>query len=156
MSSAFTVINYGATGGFPSANDPGPSVRGNQFFAGGYAALSTATQTIDVSASASDINTETALVDFSGWLGGFASDTDTVTLSVAFFKGNTNLGGRRNWPGNSYDRHRRRRSLRAPVMEPQSAKAHCPATRYQGGVLIRDNKPNRPARSSREKKIKTL
>ena len=40
-SSAFTVVPYGAPGGFPASIDPGPSDRQNQFFSGGNAASST-------------------------------------------------------------------------------------------------------------------
>src|SRR5271169_665406 len=48
-SSAFTVVPYGAAGGFPQTSDPGPPDRGVQFFAGGNAATSSATQDMDVS-----------------------------------------------------------------------------------------------------------
>lgn len=56
-SSAFTVIPYNAPNGYPTSGGPGPSDRLNQFFAeGNNAAVSTATQEIDLSANASDIN----------------------------------------------------------------------------------------------------
>jgi T5SS/PEP-CTERM-associated repeat protein/autotransporter-associated beta strand protein len=106
-SSAFTVINYkpaGDTSGFPKTTDAGPPDRANQFFAGGNAATSTATQTIDVSANAADIDTGSAVVDLSGWLGGFATDGDNASLSVAFFNGSTNLGGGAIGPVTNVDR----------------------------------------------------
>jgi len=95
-SSKFTVVNYGAAGygvsAYPTASSPGPADRQNQFFTGGNAAISTATQTIDVSANAADFSTGEALVDLSGWLGGLGSEGDDATLSLAFFNGNTSLG----------------------------------------------------------------
>src|SRR4051812_31789489 len=94
-SSAFTVVNYGAPGGFPGGivGSDSPPDHGNQFFAGGNAAASTATQTIDVAANAAEIDTGNAVVDLLGWLGGFGTDPDTAALSVSFLNGNTNLGG---------------------------------------------------------------
>ena len=95
-SSAFTVVDYkpaGDSSGFPKITDPGPGDRGHQFFAGGNAATSTATQTIDVSANAAAIDTGNAVIDLSGWLGGFGTDGDNALVSVAFFNGGTNLGG---------------------------------------------------------------
>src|ERR1700686_5934502 len=55
----FTVIPYNAPNGYPTSGGPGPPDRLNQFFAGGNnvnAAVSTATQNIDLSANAADIN----------------------------------------------------------------------------------------------------
>jgi hypothetical protein len=88
-SSAFTVVNYGAPGGFPKTTDPGPpgTDRGNQFFAGGNASISTATQEIDLSANAADINQGNVTYDLSGWLGGYLTDGDNATLAVQFFNG---------------------------------------------------------------------
>ncbi len=72
------MVKYGTAGGFPAASDPGPPDRSNQFFAGGNAVAGTATQDIDVSANAADINTGKVTLDLSGWLGGFASDPDVT------------------------------------------------------------------------------
>jgi hypothetical protein len=93
ISSAFTVVPYSAGGGFPTASDPGPPDRSNQFFAGGKAATSTATQDIDVSANAADINTGKVTLDLSGWLGGFVSDPDVAQLSVTYLNGASNSQG---------------------------------------------------------------
>ena len=95
-SSAFTVVDYkppGDTSGFPKTTDPGPADRAHQFFAGGNAASSNATQTIDVSANAADIDTGNAVIDLSGWLGGDVTEDDYALVSVTFFSGSTNLGG---------------------------------------------------------------
>jgi hypothetical protein len=91
-SSAFTVIPYGAAGGYPSSSDPGPPDRLNQFFGGGNAAVSTATQEIDLSANAADINQGNVIFDLSGYFGGFSSDNDNARLSATFFNGTTSLG----------------------------------------------------------------
>jgi len=92
-SSAFTVIPYSAGNGYPGPGDPGPSDRGNNFFAGGNgAAVSTATQNIDLSANAADINQGNVIFELSGYFGGFSSDNDNARLSATFFNGNTSLG----------------------------------------------------------------
>lgn len=83
VSSAFTVVPYGAPGGFPTAAH-GPPDGMSQFFAGGNAATSTATQDIDVSANAADIDAGNVVCDFSGYLGGFADQEDNATLTVIF------------------------------------------------------------------------
>jgi hypothetical protein len=92
-SSAFTVIPYSAGNGYPGPGDPGPGDRGNNFFAGGNgAAVSTATQNIDLSANAADINQGNVIFDLSGYFGGFSSDNDNARLSATFFNGATSLG----------------------------------------------------------------
>jgi hypothetical protein len=88
----FTVIPYTAGGGYPTGSDPGPPDRLNQFFGGGNAALSTATQNIDLSANAADINQGNVIFDLSGYFGGYQSDNDNARLSATFFNGNTSLG----------------------------------------------------------------
>jgi hypothetical protein len=91
--SAFTVIPYSAGFGYPGPGDPGPGDRGSNFFAGGNgAAVSTATQNIDLSANAADINAGNVIFDLSGYFGGFSSDNDNARLSATFFNGNTSLG----------------------------------------------------------------
>jgi hypothetical protein len=92
-SSAFTVIPYSAGNGYPGPGDPGPGDRGNNFFAGGNgAAVSTATQNIDLSANANDINQGNVIFELLGYFGGFSSDNDNARLSATFFNGNTSLG----------------------------------------------------------------
>ena len=88
----FTVVPYGAAGGFPTASDPGPPDRSNQFFAGGSGALSTASQDIDVSGNASDINQGRVTCDLSAWLGGFFTDQDNAMLQLIYFDGANDLG----------------------------------------------------------------
>jgi hypothetical protein len=92
-SGAFTAIPWGAPSGYPTNSDPGPSDRGANFFAGGNgAAVSTATQQIDLSANAADINQGMVIYNLTGYFGGFSSDNDNATLTATFFNGSTNLG----------------------------------------------------------------
>jgi len=64
---------------------PGPSAidRGGFYFRGGVAATASITQTIDVSANASLINSGTSYT-LAGWLGGIGSDGDNATLTATF------------------------------------------------------------------------
>ncbi len=55
VSSAFTVVPYGPADGFPTSLQ-GPPAGGKKLFAGGNALTSTASQDIDVSANATDID----------------------------------------------------------------------------------------------------
>ncbi|MDP9004511.1 MAG: hypothetical protein M3N12_06925, partial [Verrucomicrobiota bacterium] len=91
-SAFFTVIPYNAAGGYPTSGGPGPPDRLNQFFGGGNAATSTATQQIDLTANAADINQGNVIFDLSGYFGGFSSDNDNARLSATFFNGATSLG----------------------------------------------------------------
>ena len=84
--SNFTVVKYGASGGFPSATDPGPANRGLNFFAGGENnGSSRATQTIDLSALSTEINTGASRYNLSGWVGGYESQNDHATLTAYFY-----------------------------------------------------------------------
>lgn len=80
----FTAVRYGASGGFPDANAPGPDQRGSNFFAGGNAAVSTATQTIDLAAYGPLIAKGAAHFDLSGWLGGFEAQADAASVRLIF------------------------------------------------------------------------
>ena len=82
VSSAFTVVPYGAPG-FPTSSQ-GPPDGMNQFFAGGNADTSTATQDIDVSDKAADIDAGKVVCDFSAWLGGMADQDDNAVMTVIF------------------------------------------------------------------------
>ena len=81
----FEVVQYGAAGGFPFPADPGPADRGTYFFGGGYAALSTASQTIDLSSLGAAINTGASRYDLSAWLGGYDSQNDNAKLTATFY-----------------------------------------------------------------------
>jgi hypothetical protein len=79
-----TAVQYGSPGGFPS-----PAVRdsisgGANFFAGGNTSSSAAFQTIDVSGAAPEIDADDAYATLSGYLGGFESQGDSVTVIVTY------------------------------------------------------------------------
>jgi hypothetical protein len=80
----FTVVQYGASGGFPDKSAPGPADRGKNFFAGGNVALSTATQTIDLTPGAEAIDAGSITYALSGWLGGYSNQNDDVQVTVRF------------------------------------------------------------------------
>jgi len=83
----FTAVQYGASGGFPDANSPGPKDRGKNDFEGGNVAKSTGTQTISLAKSAAAIKTGAVRFTFSAWLGGFEGQRDNATATVAFEDG---------------------------------------------------------------------
>ena len=81
----FTVVSYSLGSGFPTTADPGPSDRGANFFAGGPGNVaSSASQVIDLSSSAVDIDTGSVLFDLSGFLGGFNSQGDNAMFTATF------------------------------------------------------------------------
>lgn len=83
----FTEVQYGASG-FPTVTDPGPPNRGNNFFAGGKngpnTTVSTATQSIDVSAEATAIDGGMVSYNLSGYLGGYTTQGDNAVLAASF------------------------------------------------------------------------
>ncbi len=79
----FATCRYG-TPDFASATSPGPTNRGNNFFWGGHAAKSVASQTIDVSFAAADIDRGAVSYNLSGWLGGYSTQDDNVTVRALF------------------------------------------------------------------------
>jgi hypothetical protein len=85
---SFTVVKYGAPGGFPDLG-VGKAVRGGkQFFAGGPANPgSSATQVVALSSLSHSIDTGTVRVTLSGYLGGFASQRDSLTVTATFLDG---------------------------------------------------------------------
>lgn len=87
------LIAYGADGGFPATDSPGPTNRGANFFSGGpNDAQATLSQKIDLSAYASTIATGTAKFKLQGWLGGFSVQDDSVTVDVQWLAGKKEVG----------------------------------------------------------------
>ncbi len=88
-----TVLQYDAPDGFPSSDDPGPTERGDNFFAGGGVAYSTdMSQLIDVEPLALAIDSG-ATYTLTGWLGGYADQNDRASLTVSFMeRDGTELG----------------------------------------------------------------
>jgi hypothetical protein len=85
-----TVGYYNGVNGLPGANDPGPSNRGNKFFAGGPGTtVSGLQQTIFVNPDwSSAIDNSFVKFDLSAFLGGNISQTDATTLTVTFLDAN--------------------------------------------------------------------
>lgn len=77
------AVCYGAPG-YPTASSPGPSNRGNAFFAGGSKGNAQAQQVVNVSSAATAINAGGVTYNLSGWLGGYASQTDNVGVVATF------------------------------------------------------------------------
>lgn len=80
----FTAFQYGGISGFPDMRAPGPPDRGKNFFTGGDAHRSTATQQIPVVAAARAIDAGIATYTFSGWLGGYAEQGDYAMATAEF------------------------------------------------------------------------
>jgi len=72
---------------------PGPANRGALLFYGGIAQLTVATQSIDISASASMIDMGIVRADVVGYLGGFVRDNDNAIFSATFLGANNNFLG---------------------------------------------------------------
>lgn len=88
----FTCTQYG-TGAFPSATDPGPPSRGDNFFNGGPASVSNGRQTIGLGSFVSDIDAGGLSFTLSGWLGGFSTQGDYAQLFATFLDmSNAELG----------------------------------------------------------------
>ncbi len=84
-SEKFTVVQYGASGGFQDDGSPGPKDRGKNFFAGGpNSEQSTAKQTINVSVLTGQIDAQQLTYKFEGWLGGYQDQDDNATVTAEF------------------------------------------------------------------------
>ncbi|MAG57774.1 MAG: hypothetical protein CMJ83_15920 [Planctomycetes bacterium] len=77
----------GAISGWMSPTDPGPANRGRTNFTGGFVAVSTAAQTIDVSSGAAAIDAGGVAYDLGAWLGGYLNQDDNARVSVEFQNG---------------------------------------------------------------------
>jgi hypothetical protein len=79
-----TAVQYGASGGFPTTADGAAVAGGANFFAGGNASESSATQVIDVSQAASEIDAGTVTVTLSALEGGWESQDDYATVTLRY------------------------------------------------------------------------
>lgn len=86
----FTVVRYGAPGGFPTLSDPGPADRGLNFFFGGVDTPTFLTQLIDVSAAAGEIDSGFIQYDLEGYLGGFQFHPANIVVTANFLDGSSN------------------------------------------------------------------
>lgn len=129
-----TVVQYGASGGFPLLTDPGPANRGTNFFAGGYhGAISSAYQNIDVSSAAALIDARVMSSVLSGWLGGFSSQEDDTVLTATFLDatGTNALGTVSIGPVSAVDR-----TNNTALLFRQAATAVPPGTRTVQLLLV--------------------
>jgi hypothetical protein len=85
---AATAVRYGASGGFPDSNTPGPPSRGHNFFAGGpSASVQGFQQDINASGYRAAIDAGRAGFVLKAWLGGFQEGGDNASATVAFYDG---------------------------------------------------------------------
>jgi hypothetical protein len=94
VESTFTAVQYGAPG-FLTLADSTALGGGKNFFAGGPGgATGTATQVVDVSAAAAEIDTGQLPATLSALLGGYATQTDDATVTATFLNAaGTPVGG---------------------------------------------------------------
>jgi hypothetical protein len=84
VESTFTVVRYGAPD-FPTAADGTALGGGANFFAGGPGgATSAATQVVDVSGAAAEIDAGNVAATLGAQLGGYATQTDRATVTASF------------------------------------------------------------------------
>jgi hypothetical protein len=101
-----TVVQYGASGGFPSAQNSSQIGGGANFFAGGNDATSTATQDVNVSSIISSIDGGTDTATLSADLGGFDTQNDSAMVVASFLNvAGTELGSLTIGPVTETDRN---------------------------------------------------
>jgi hypothetical protein len=83
-SGQFGVFKYGGIFGFPDRSVPGPNDRGKNFFTGGDAPVSKATQLVDLRSIAAAIDAGDVRFNLSAWLGGYDAQDDYATVSAVF------------------------------------------------------------------------
>ncbi|MFG0242847.1 MAG: alkaline phosphatase family protein [Phycisphaerales bacterium JB054] len=88
-----TVVEYGSPDGYPSATDPGPGERGNNFFCGGANGVTVASQRIDLMPLSQAIDSTEAVFTLSAYLGGYADQEDNAAVRVRWFDDEDHLLG---------------------------------------------------------------
>lgn len=83
-----TELQYGAAGGYPAFSSPGSADRGQNFLAAAGGGTSTATQTINVSPAAGEIDHGDVRFNLGGWLGGSGSSADAAQVTATFLSAN--------------------------------------------------------------------
>jgi hypothetical protein len=92
VESTFTAVKYG-TSGFPTLADSTALGGGVNFFAGGNSLASAATQVVDLSGAAAEIDAGKVTATLSALLGGFATQTDRATVTATFLTPEGNQSG---------------------------------------------------------------
>jgi hypothetical protein len=93
----FTVVRYGSPNGFPSLDMAAQIAGENNFFAGGTASVSSATQLLNIADGANQIDAGLSY-DFSGFLGGFEDQRDYAAVALEFRDGSGNVLGNASLP----------------------------------------------------------
>ena len=87
----FTQVQYGGSAGFPTTMDSAAINGGNNFFAGGpesgFGDTTIATQSVDLSGAAPEIDAGNIQATLSAHLGGFSTQEDSALVSSAFSDG---------------------------------------------------------------------
>jgi hypothetical protein len=138
--SNFTVVQYGAPGGFPDTSVSAAIGGGANFFAGGpdTSFSSALTTPMNVSALASSIDAGADLITLSGFLGGFDGQDDDMTITATFLDGSSiSLGSLTIGPVTEPDRAGATtllfRSISGEVPEgTRSIEVEMDATRFEG------------------------
>lgn len=91
----FTVVEYGSPGGFPDLPASQAIGGGKNFFAGGPSnPNSGATQIVNVASRAAAIDGRKMTATLAGYLGGYSSQRDSLTVSASFLSASgKKLGG---------------------------------------------------------------
>jgi hypothetical protein len=94
----FTVVEYGAAGGYPTAAEGNRINGGDQFFAAGLKTSANQCnflqQNIELVGRDTLINSDSVRADLSAWIATFDSQPDAGAVSVRFLSANANtLGG---------------------------------------------------------------
>jgi hypothetical protein len=98
VASTFTAVQYG-TSGFLTTADSAALGGGVNFFAGGPGgSTSAATQVVDVSGAAPEIDAGKVTATLSALLGGFATQTDSATVTATFLDATGTPAGGVNLP----------------------------------------------------------
>lgn len=85
------ALPWSAGGGYPGLASPGPATgRGRALFAGGSAAVATATQRVDLTSLSARTDGGGTAYDLTGWLGGYRVQQDRAGVVARFLDG----GGR--------------------------------------------------------------
>lgn len=92
---AIDVVLYAPSNdGVVALTDPGPSDRGKNYFSGGVnSALSSMTQTVDISAASALLSQGNIQFTLSAWLGGFLNQDDNAKVTVQFVSANGQVLG---------------------------------------------------------------
>ena len=84
----FTQVQYGGSAGFPTTMDSAAISGGNNFFAGGpdgpFGDGTFASQRVDLSGAAPEIDSGNVQATLSAQLGGFASQADEALVTISF------------------------------------------------------------------------